>query len=174
MLSVLALLWSPGQAATFTVDSTSNAADSNPGNGVCATAGAVCTLRAAIQEANANGVPDTIAFSIPLSDPGYNAGTGVFTISVTSLLPTLTEDGTTIDGTTQTANRGDTNAGLLGAGGTVGLGADALAGTGDEPTLPQVAAPEIEINDCNNVRTVIDVQANSTTIRGIATSSSTG
>ncbi len=168
MLSVLALLWSPGQAATFTVDSTSNAADSSPGNGVCATAGAVCTLRAAIQEANANGVPDTIAFSIPLSDPGYNAGTGVFTISVTSLLPTLTEDGTTIDGTTQTANRGDTNAGLLGAGGTVGLGADAQAGTGDEPTLPQVAAPEIEINDGNNVRTGIDVQANSATIRGIA------
>ncbi len=168
LVSLLALLWCPAHAATFTVDSTSNAVDSNPGNGVCATAGAVCTLHAAIQEANLNGVSDTIAFSIPLTDPGYNAGTGVFTISVTSLLPVLTEDGTTIDGTTQTANRGDTNTGLLGAGGTVGLGADALAGTGDEPTLPQLAAPEIEINDGNNVRTGIDIQANSTTIRGIA------
>src|SRR3990172_1659410 len=41
----------PSQAATFTVNSTTDGVDSNPGNGVCATAGGVCTLRAAIQEA---------------------------------------------------------------------------------------------------------------------------
>lgn len=40
-------------AATFTVNSTANAPDNNIGNGVCATGGGVCTLRAAIQEANA-------------------------------------------------------------------------------------------------------------------------
>ncbi|MGB8326580.1 MAG: choice-of-anchor Q domain-containing protein, partial [Steroidobacteraceae bacterium] len=48
------------QAATFTVNSTTDAVDANPGNGTCATSGAVCTLRAAIQEANALAGADTI------------------------------------------------------------------------------------------------------------------
>lgn len=47
-------------AATFTVNSTTDVVDANPGDGVCATAGAVCTLRAAIQEANALAGDDTI------------------------------------------------------------------------------------------------------------------
>jgi CSLREA domain-containing protein len=38
--------------AAFTVNNAGDAPDANPGNGVCATAGAVCTLRAAIMEAN--------------------------------------------------------------------------------------------------------------------------
>jgi len=42
-------------AATFLVNSTTDAVDANPGNGVCATAAAQCTLRAAIQEANVLG-----------------------------------------------------------------------------------------------------------------------
>lgn len=48
----------------FQVNSTADAVDANPGDGVCATApgpdGAVCTLRAAIQEANALAGPDRI------------------------------------------------------------------------------------------------------------------
>src|SRR5205085_1514295 len=36
------------------------AVDANPGDGTCATAGSVCTLRAAIQEANAHAGDDTI------------------------------------------------------------------------------------------------------------------
>ena len=47
-------------AATFTVSSTTDAVDSNIGNGVCLTAGGVCTLRAAIQEANAVAGADTV------------------------------------------------------------------------------------------------------------------
>lgn len=49
-----------GYAATFTVDSTADAIDAAPGNGVCATAAGKCTLRAAIQEANALGGANTI------------------------------------------------------------------------------------------------------------------
>jgi len=49
-----------GRAATFTAASTTDAVDINPGDGVCATAGAVCTLRAAIQETNALGGTNTI------------------------------------------------------------------------------------------------------------------
>jgi CSLREA domain-containing protein len=42
-------------AAVFTVNSNSDLSDSKPGDGVCHTGAAVptCTLRAAIQEANA-------------------------------------------------------------------------------------------------------------------------
>lgn len=42
----------PAQAVNFAVNSTIDAVDANPGNGVCANSGGVCTLRAAIMEAN--------------------------------------------------------------------------------------------------------------------------
>jgi len=47
-------------AATFNVNSTADAVDAAPGDGVCATAGSVCTLRAAIMEANALAGSHTI------------------------------------------------------------------------------------------------------------------
>src|SRR5918992_3834357 len=46
--------------AQFTVNSTSDARDAHPGNGVCATIAGACTLRAAIQEANALPGADVI------------------------------------------------------------------------------------------------------------------
>ena len=58
-----------------------------------------CSLREAINAANANPDPDTIAFDIPPSDPSYNPS-GWWTIRPTSVLPQLTDDGTTSDGTT--------------------------------------------------------------------------
>lgn len=69
-------------AASITVDSTADAVDAAPGNGVCATAGGDCTLRAAIQEANALAGDDTItlpAGTYTLTIAGaheYNAATG--------------------------------------------------------------------------------------------------
>lgn len=50
-------------AATYTVNSTADGDDANKGNLVCATAGGVCTLRAAISEANASfgSGPHTVA-----------------------------------------------------------------------------------------------------------------
>ena len=48
-------------ASSITVNSTADAADANPGDGVCATAEGQCTLRAAIQETNASAGGDTIA-----------------------------------------------------------------------------------------------------------------
>ncbi len=47
-------------AATFLVDSTADAGDTAPGDGVCATSNATCTLRAAVSEANALSGPDAI------------------------------------------------------------------------------------------------------------------
>ncbi|HVO22295.1 MAG TPA: CSLREA domain-containing protein [Candidatus Margulisiibacteriota bacterium] len=60
--ALLLALWpaTVGRAVTFTVNSTADAVDVAPGNGTCATAAGTCTLRAAIQEANALAGADTI------------------------------------------------------------------------------------------------------------------
>lgn len=63
MLAVSFLIVTPIYAATFTVNDNGDAIDATPGDGVCATAGAVCTLRAAIDEANALAGDDIINFS---------------------------------------------------------------------------------------------------------------
>lgn len=81
----------PSFALTFTVNSIGNDADDNPGDGICRIASdpARCTLRAAIEEANARPGFDTIVFSI-----------GPTTILVSgSALPTVT-DHLFIDGST--------------------------------------------------------------------------
>jgi CSLREA domain-containing protein len=83
----------------FLVNSTND-----PGDGTCNSA--ECTLREAINAANANVDANTINFGIPLTDPGF-AG-GVFTIMPTSGLPYITSP-VTIDGASQTSFTGDTN-----------------------------------------------------------------
>jgi len=133
-------------AATFTVTSTNNA-----GGG---------SLRTAINSANgAAGGPHVIAFAVPTTAGGYNPGTGVFTISLTSALPAITSAGLRLDGTTQTATIGNTNPGVLGAGGTVGV---------DNLPLPVVNRPEIQIVDGNNVAIGLNINAANVTIRGVA------
>ena len=62
----------PAWSATFTVNSTADSADVTAGNGLCADASGDCTLRAAIQEANALAGNDTI-----------NLGTATYTLSLT-------------------------------------------------------------------------------------------
>ena len=48
------------EAATFTVNSTIDDVDADPGDGLCATTGGLCTLRSAIQEANVLAGADNI------------------------------------------------------------------------------------------------------------------
>ncbi|MCB9822657.1 CSLREA domain-containing protein [Candidatus Nomurabacteria bacterium] len=79
-------------AATLTVNSTADTSDASAGDGSCATAGAVCTLRAAIEEANVLAGADTINFNI--------AGTGVHTLTPASAYDTITQS-VTIDGYSQ-------------------------------------------------------------------------
>jgi CSLREA domain-containing protein len=62
-------------AATFAVNSIADAVDAVPGDSSCLTAGAVCSVRAAIQEANALAGPDEI--TIP-------AGTYVLSLAGTA------------------------------------------------------------------------------------------
>ena len=84
-------------AATYTVTNTN---DSGAGS-----------LRQAMTDATGNYVGNhTINFNIPTTDTGYDAETGTFTIHLQSELPyLLIASNITIDGTSQTANQGNTN-----------------------------------------------------------------
>jgi parallel beta-helix repeat protein len=144
-------------AATFVVNNSSNTGDSNIGNGVCRTSNggiAICTLRAALQEANALGGIHTINFSIPTTDAGYSATRNVVVITVPTALPAI-QVGVLLDGTTQP----NTNTGALGVGGTVGVGAVSLSA---------VNIPDIEIVGTSAIAIGLDVQASNVTIRGVA------
>lgn len=55
-----------GNGLLFTVNHNGDSPDANHGNGVCADASGQCTLRAAIQEANANPGDDIIIFALSL------------------------------------------------------------------------------------------------------------
>ncbi len=87
---------------SLTVNSTGDAGDSVPGDGVCDTGGPnadgddECTLRAAIEEANAS-ILDTITFAIP--------GDGPHVITLSSALPAI-QDPVVIDGASQPGNEG--------------------------------------------------------------------
>ncbi|MEP7340603.1 MAG: Ig domain-containing protein, partial [Acidobacteriota bacterium] len=74
--------------STLTVNNLGDAGDANPGDGICATGGGVCTLRAAIEEANAIPActPLTINFSV----------TGM--INLATALPALNHPNLTITG----------------------------------------------------------------------------
>jgi hypothetical protein len=68
------------------------------------------SLRECINYANANP-GTTISFDIPDTSPGYvtSGGDSWWRITPDSALPVITASGTVIDGSTQTANRGNTN-----------------------------------------------------------------
>lgn len=75
---VFATLVPVARADDFTVDSTTDAVDAAPGNAVCAAAGGACTLRAAIQEANALAGDDRVllpagTFTLTLAGQGEDA-----------------------------------------------------------------------------------------------------
>ncbi len=104
-------------AATFTVDSTGDEPDAVSGDGLCQTASATCTLRAAITAANNLAGADNIHFNIPTSDPGYRdyddpntpssgdsvGGDDYWTIRPTTLIGYIFG---TFDGATQETNSG--------------------------------------------------------------------
>jgi CSLREA domain-containing protein len=70
--ALAALLPASAGAATLTVNETGDQSDANPGNGACdrdaVAAGSQCTLRAAIEEANALGGTDDIGFASAIAN----------------------------------------------------------------------------------------------------------
>lgn len=93
-------------AATFTVNSTGDAADLSLVDGVCNTGAtnsqgaAECTLRAAIQQANNLVDSDTINFNIPITEAGYSAAPLSYTIQPAAALPIVAAQ-LNIDGSSQ-------------------------------------------------------------------------
>lgn len=127
------------------VNSTGDGSDIVPGDGVCATGSAIsasadeCTLRAALEEADASALVDTVIFAIPARDFG-RAGDGRWTIRPASPLPTVATP-VTIDAATQSGA--------------------ACAGSGSPP------APAVVIDAGGGV-TGLRVRGEGVTIRGLA------
>lgn len=71
LLGFILIRGNVAQAATFTVNTTDDTVDANPGDGIAANASGYCSLRAAIMEANALAGMDTIVL------PG-----GIFTLTI--------------------------------------------------------------------------------------------
>lgn len=80
ILLALALIGFPSSQASargaLVVTMANEGSDANPGDGFCALKVGGCTLRAAIEEANARAGADNIIFSLP--------GAGIHSISITS------------------------------------------------------------------------------------------
>ena len=165
--------------ATFVVDTTVDAPDTAPGDGNCAAdidplllgTQEGCTLRAAIQEANAQLGPDTINFNIPTTDPGYNGEWWTIRIDpalvnadLSNGLPPLVDSGTLINGFSQPEDSADTDFGpgvnLVGTGGTVGV---------DGVTFNKFEQPEIAI-DGNTAQHGFSIAGNASdiTLQGMA------
>lgn len=102
---LLAALSTPPEigAATFTVNDTMDTVDSLPGDGLCADTGGNCTLRAAVQEANALSGADSIilvAGTYLLTIAGNNeqsAATGDLDITAALTITGAGADTTVID-----------------------------------------------------------------------------
>jgi hypothetical protein len=81
---------------------------------------------------------------------------GVAVITLAAALPAVSGTSTRLDATTQTVNVGNTNAGSLGTGGTVGVDAVSL------PTFPR---PEVQLTAGN---TIVTLSGTSTEVLGLA------
>jgi hypothetical protein len=106
---------SANSATTFVVNDKFDSSDEDLTDNVCDVAvliaGEQCTLRAAIEQANATSGADTINFNIP-DDPSIS-GDEVRTISPVSVLPNITEQ-VTINGYSQPGASPNTNGPGLG------------------------------------------------------------
>ena len=102
-------------AMTFTVNSNTDAPDADPGNSVCETAAGnnVCTLRAAIQEANAcvASCNSTINFGLP-GNVTYLLSLGELLITNTLTLGGNGAANTIIDGNGSVKNQRVLNVGV--------------------------------------------------------------
>ena len=118
---------------------------------------------------NANGMTGTQTTVFMITDGSAHSGlragltnqltSGVAVITPVTALPTFFTSALVIDGTSQTTNVGDTNAGTLGTGGTVGV--DAVA-------LSTVNRPEVEIVGNSSLSRGLEIQVSGCTIKGIA------
>ncbi len=99
---------------------------------------------------------DSSIFMIPT---GALTG-GVAMISLSSALPAISRSNVSIDGSTQTINIGNTNAGTLGTGGTVGYLVTA--------SLDTVQKPEVQLVGTSALAVGLDLTASNAQVRGLS------
>lgn len=105
LLVSLLCLPSAALAVDYTVDTTTSAVDATPGDGQCRTAAGQCSLRAAVQEANARPGLDLIRFNIgaggvqQINLAHTDAGGNTSSLAISDAL--------SIDGSTQPGFSGD-------------------------------------------------------------------
>ncbi|MFK8026290.1 MAG: FG-GAP-like repeat-containing protein [Ilumatobacter sp.] len=129
--------WAAGfEGGAVTVNSTGDSADATPGDGLCDTGGTnsdgsdECTLRAAIEEVNADADLGRVRFALPDTEVGHSAST--WTITPASVLPAVSTT-MSIDGRSQPEWTSDPIVMLDGA--SLGAGADGLTLTGSGSTI---------------------------------------
>ena len=84
-LVALCVLSATGAGATdWVVNTTLDLPDANAGNGVCATSGGQCSLRAAIEESNAQGGSHTVTLSFGFYNLTHTSGTDIVGFQVTA------------------------------------------------------------------------------------------
>jgi hypothetical protein len=152
----------------FTVDATGDAGDANAGDRTCDDGNGNCTLRAAIEEANAtsnSGGPDEITFGIGSASPS-----SPHVIQPSSALPDI-DDRVTIDGTTAQSYSGEPVVEIDGNG--TGSSTDGFNVTGGGLTVEGLSIINFDGNGLqflggtNRVRGChVGVQANGTTQGG--------
>ncbi|MCP3958924.1 MAG: DUF11 domain-containing protein, partial [bacterium] len=141
--------------APLTVDSTGDGGDSNTGDGICNDGSGNCTLRAAIEQANAAGGADLIEFAI---------GTGNQTIMLSTVLPTITE-ALVIDGSSQP----------LGAGTPplINVNVNSLAGSALSATNASLTVVELELSNVGG-NAVVLTNSDSSLLDGLVLGSAGG
>ncbi|MEZ4864571.1 MAG: hypothetical protein R3C14_24865 [Caldilineaceae bacterium] len=130
------------------------------------------TLPTFLTLANALSGANTMRF-VPVVKPNQiNGANQWWRVALSSALPQITDNSTTINGVAYSNVDGatvrDTNTALLGYTGAVGLGADGRAATGDEASLAGASGPELEITPAGTIDYGFDINANSITIQSVA------
>jgi parallel beta-helix repeat protein len=121
------------------------------------------SLRQFVQNANAISGQNVMRL-VPVEVTNDSGGGGAWwELSVTTSLPSMTDDSTTVDGTAYQFSDGvslrNTNPGVLGVGGAVGV---------DNLALSQVNRPELEVVDGSGLTVGLDVQADDVTVQRLA------
>ncbi len=115
--------------------------------------------RAAKVTGAAEALPAARDSSIFMIPAGALTG-GVAVISLSSALPAISRSNVSIDGSTQTINVGNTNAGALGTGGTVGYLMTAA--------LDTVQKPEIQLVGTSLLAVGLDLTGSNVQVRGLS------
>jgi CSLREA domain-containing protein len=140
------------------VNSTGDLPDANPNDGLCDDGNGRCTLRAAIENANAAAGDDVISFNIPTGDPGCTAGVCTINLGLGGYLFLSTNITIIGPGADKLTVRGSNSAGLNSSVFVVGIVGTTITVTFSGMTISngnnvvgggiQIGGATVNFNDC--------------------------